>query len=131
MRTAGRRCAEWRFPTAKQQKVEETARRLDENQRRRVSVDDEDAWWASVLADPSATTAKPRADRTLAEIRSSELKVECLKCFRIVTVSREEALRRYDGNSLWKLVAALLLGDGCAHRTGRYEEDGCWPDFRS
>lgn len=95
---AGRRCAEWRFPTTKQQKVEETARRLDENQRRRVSVDDEDAWWASVLADPSATTAKPRADRTLAEIRSSELKVECLKCFRIVTVSREEALRRYDGN---------------------------------
>ena len=127
---AGRRCAEWRFPTAKQQKVEETARRLADNQRRRVSVDDEEGWWASVLADPRAATTRPRADRTLAEIRSSELKLECLKCFRVVAISREEALRRYDGNSLWKLVAARLLGDGCAHRTGRHEEDGCWPDLR-
>ena len=47
---AGRRCAEWRFPTAKQQKAEETARRLAEAQRRRVSVDNDEAWWASVLA---------------------------------------------------------------------------------
>lgn len=127
---AGRRCAEWRFPTPKQQKVEETARRLAEHQRRSVSVDDEGAWWASVLADPRAVTNRPRADRTLAEIRTPELRVECLKCFRIVTLSREEALRRHDGNSLWKLVAVRLLGDGCAHRTGRHEEDGCWPDFR-
>lgn len=127
---AGRRCAEWRFPTLKQQKAEETARRLAENQRRRVSVDDEEGWWASVLADPRAATTRPRADRTLAEIRSSELKVECLKCFRVVAISREEALRRYDGGSQWKMVALRLLADGCAHRTGRHEEDGCWPDFR-
>lgn len=64
------------------------------------------------------------------EIRDSVLRVECLKCVRLVAIEREEALRRFDGNSLWKLVAVRLLGDGCAHRTGRHEEDGCWPDFR-
>ena len=127
---AGRRCAEWRFPTPKQQRIEETARRLAENQRRRAGVDDEDAWWASVLSDPRAETSRPRADRTLAEIRSSELKVSCLKCFRGVAISREEALQRYDGGSEWKLVAMRLLAEGCEHRTGRHEEDGCWPDCR-
>lgn len=127
---AGRRCAEWRFPTAKQQKAVETARRLAEAQRRRVSVDDEEAWWASVLEDPRAETNRPDARRTLAEIRASELRIECLKCFRVVLIAREEALARFDAGSLWKEVAVRLLGDGCTNRTGRHEEDGCWPDFR-
>ena len=50
-----------------------------------------------MLADSRAATSRPRADRTISEIRSSELRVECLKCFRIVTLSREggpAALRR-------------------------------------
>ena len=128
---AGRRAADWRFPTVKQQKAEETARRLAELQRRRDGVTDEDAWWASVLSDPRAVTSRPRADRTLAEIRSSDLRVECLKCFRTVEITRAEALQRYDPGSLWKEVAVRLLADGCMHRTGRHEEDGCWPDFRA
>ncbi|TWI70423.1 hypothetical protein IQ16_03596 [Bradyrhizobium huanghuaihaiense] len=127
---AGRRCAEWRFPTAKQQKAEETARRLAEAQRRRVSVDDDEAWWASVLADPRAETNRPDARRTLAEIGSSELKVECLKCFRVVRIARDDAMTRFDVGSLWKEVAMRLLADGCMSRTGRHEKDGCWPDFR-
>ncbi|SDJ74401.1 hypothetical protein SAMN05216338_106322 [Bradyrhizobium sp. Rc2d] len=127
---AGRRAADWRFPTPKQQRIEDTARKIAEAQRRRVYVDDEDAWWASVLADSRAETNRPAAGRTLAEMRASELKVECLKCFRVVTISREEALRRYDGGSLWKEVTMRLLADGCTSRTGRHEEDGCRPDFR-
>ncbi|EIG62794.1 hypothetical protein [Bradyrhizobium sp. WSM1253] len=127
---AGRRCADWRFPTAKQQRAEETARRLAELQRRRAGVTDEAAWWASVLADPRATTSRPRADRTLAEIRSEDLRVECLKCFRTVEITRAEALQLFDPGSLWKAVALRLLADGCMHRTGRHEEDGCWPDLR-
>jgi hypothetical protein len=127
---AGRRAADWRFPTPKQQRIEETARRLAELQRRRAGVTDEDAWWAAVLADPRAETRKPLGSRTLAEIKASELRVECLKCFRVVSIGRQEALRRYDGGSLWREVAMRLLADGCAHRTGRHEEDGCWPDLR-
>lgn len=128
---AGRRCAEWRFPTAKQARIEETARRLAENQRRRAGVTDEDAWWAAVLSDPRAEASrKPIAQRTLAELRASVLRVECLKCFRVVAIERAEALKRYDGGSLWREVAMRLLVDGCAHRTGNHEEDGCWPDLR-
>lgn len=41
---AGRRAADWRFPTPKQAKAEETARRLAEAQRRRAGVTDEEAW---------------------------------------------------------------------------------------
>lgn len=74
----------------------------------------------------TATACSP----DIAEIRASILRVECLKCFRVVQIAREEALRRYDGGSLWKEVAVRLLGDGCQHRTGRHEEDGCWPDFK-
>ncbi|WP_247401519.1 MULTISPECIES: hypothetical protein [unclassified Bradyrhizobium] len=91
---AGRRAADWRFPTPKQAKAEETARRLAEAQRRRAGVTDEDAWWAAVLADPRAETRRPRADRTLAEIRATELRVECLKCFRVVSITHAEALQR-------------------------------------
>src|SRR5438309_9440908 len=119
---AGRRCADWRFPTPKQQRAEETARRLAEAQRQRAGVTDGDAWWAAVLADPRAETRRPRAALTLTEIRASELKVECLKCFRAVSLTREEALRRFDGGSLWREVAVRLLTDGCMHRTGRHEE---------
>ena len=41
---AGRRAAEWRFPNAKQQKAEETARKMREAAQGRMHVDDEDAW---------------------------------------------------------------------------------------
>ncbi|CUT14511.1 hypothetical protein BF49_5591 [Bradyrhizobium sp.] len=116
--------------SAKQQ-AEETAKRLAEAQRRAAGLSDEDAWWEAVLADRRAETRRPRADRTLAQIRATELKVECLKCFRVVAITREEALARYDPGSLWRAVALRLLGDGCQHWTGRHEEDGCWPDFRS
>src|SRR3954452_17660283 len=92
---AGRRAADWRFPTPKQARAEETARRMAESQRRRAGVTDEDACWAAVLAGPRAETRRPRAARTLADIRSTELRVECLKCFRTVTLTGVEALQRY------------------------------------
>lgn len=68
---AGRRCAEWRFPTPKQQRTDEIARRMAEVQRQRAGVTDEDAWCASVLSDPGR---RPEAVRTLEEIRASELR---------------------------------------------------------
>ena len=67
---AGRRPAEWRLPTEKQQKAEATARRLTEAQRLRDQVSEHDAWWASMLADPRAVTARPSPSRKLGEIQS-------------------------------------------------------------
>jgi hypothetical protein len=92
---AGRRCAEWRFPTAKQQKAEETTRRLAENQSKRAGVDDEDAWWPAVLNDPRASApAKPLASKALREIGQQTLRAECLRCFRVVSIGIEEARSR-------------------------------------
>jgi hypothetical protein len=48
---------------------------------------------------------------------------------RIVRIRREEAIRLYGAGSIWRSVGQRLLDDGCRHRTGRHEEDGCWPDF--
>lgn len=128
---AGRRCAEWRFPTAKQAKAEETARRLAEAQRQRVRVDDEEAWWAAVLDDPrAAARPTPLQSKSLGEIRQQRLRVACFKCFRVVEITRDDAIARYDSGSAWKNVAMHLLADGCQHRTGRHEEDGCWPDYK-
>jgi hypothetical protein len=125
---AGRRAADWRFPTPKQAKAEETARRMREAAAQRLAVDDEAAWWAAVLADPRADSRRPAPARTIGEMRGKLLRVECLRCFRVAQIEREEALRLV--GSLWKDVATHLLADGCQHRTGRHEEDGCWPDFR-
>jgi hypothetical protein len=31
--------------------------------------------------------------------------------------------------AVWKDVAPQMLDNTCQQRTGRYEEDGCWPAF--
>lgn len=112
------------------QRAEEMARRLAQAQRLRDQISDHDAWWASVLADPRAATPRPSPARPLAEIRADVLRVECLRCFRIVEIARTEAVRLFGGDATWKDAGRRLLDDGCQHRTGRHEEDGCWPDFR-
>lgn len=127
---AGRRCAEWRFLTPKQQRAEETARRLAENQRRSVSVDDEDAWWDAVLRDPRAGTDRPSARLTLGEIQANELTVSCLRCMRGVREYRRDVIARWGADALWRNVGQRLLNERCEQRTGNHEEDGCWPDFR-
>lgn len=128
---AGRRCADWRFPTPKQQRIEETARRLAEAQRARVSVDDSEAWWQSVLSDPRASTTRPAPARRLGEIETAKLRVECLRCFKVVEELRRDLVARWGPDALWRDVGQRLLNERCENRTGRHEEDGCWPDFRN
>ena len=127
---AGRRAADWRFPTPKQQRAEATARLMRGTAPATTKTDD-DCWWDAVLADPRAETTRPSLAQTLGEIRSSELRVECLRCFRIVEIARADAVRLYGADARWRDVGGRLLADGCHFRTGRHEEDGCWPDFRS
>lgn len=128
---AGRRCAEWRFPTAKQQRVEETARRLADAQRAREQpVSDEDAWWSAVLLDPRAETNRPAAKLTLGEIAAKELTVSCLRCLKGVREYRRDLVARFGRDASWRDVGQLLLAERCEHRIGSHEEDGCWPDFR-
>lgn len=125
---AGRRAAEWRFPTPKQAKADET-RRLMAGQAAPARTDEE-CWWASVLADPRAETARPSPSRRLGEIQAGELRVDCSRCFKIVRELRRDMIARFGAEASWRDVGQRLLNERCEIRTGRHEEDGCWPDFR-
>ena len=125
------RPASWRMPTPKQmEKLTAEAARKFEN-----PADAPDAalpaeYWDSLLEDPrtGANEARVRQHR-LSEIRRHVLRVSCRRCNRIVEIQTVDAVRLYGGNATWKDVAQRLLDDTCQQRTGRYEEDGCWPGF--
>jgi hypothetical protein len=40
-----------------------------------------------------------------------------------------DAIRLYGADTVWNQAGQRLLDDTCQQRTGRYEEDGCWPSF--
>jgi hypothetical protein len=87
-------------------------------------------YWDSVLKDPRAQADGAQIrQRTLAEIQRHILRISCRRCERIVEIQTADAVRLYGSNAVWKDVAQRLLDDTCQQRTGRHEEDGCWPAF--
>ena len=84
----------------------------------------------AVLRDPRARTPRPDCDRAMGDIKDEMLRVDCRRCGRSVEIKRLDAIRLYGAGAVWRGVGEHLLADGCEHRTGRHEEDGCWPDFR-
>jgi hypothetical protein len=127
------RPASWRMPTPKQ--MEKLAAEAD--RRRSPSAAGPDAlltaeYWKSVLKDPraGATVAQTR-QRRLSEIKGHVLRVSCRRCERTVEIQTADAVRLYGANAVWKNVAQRLLDNTCQQRTGRHEEDGCWPAFET
>jgi hypothetical protein len=55
------------------------------------------------------------------------LRVSCRRSERTVEIQTVDAVRLCGGKAVWKDVAQRLLDDTCQQRTGRHEEDGCWP----
>ena len=87
-------------------------------------------YWDSVLKDPrAAANGTQTRQRRLSEIQRHVLRVFCRRCERTVEIQTVDAIRLYGGNAIWKQVAQRLLDDTCQQRTGRHEEDGCWPSF--
>jgi hypothetical protein len=87
-------------------------------------------YWDSVLKDPRAGTNGFRLrQRHLSEIQRHVLRVSCRRCDRTVEIQTADAVRLYGADAIWKHVAHRLLDDTCQQRTGRLEEDGCWPAF--
>src|SRR5260221_13348370 len=85
-------------------------------------------YWDSVLKDPRAdATGAQMRKRRLAEIQRHVLRVSCRRCERTVEIQTVDAVRLYGSNAIWKDVAQRLLDGTCQQRTGRHEEDGCWP----
>ena len=89
-------------------------------------------YWESVLKDPRvAATGAEKRQRRLSEIQRHVLRVSCRRCERTVEIQTADAVRLYGANALWKDVAQRLLDNTCRQRTGRHEEDGCWPAFET
>lgn len=87
-------------------------------------------YWAAVLESTDAGRPDPsiRTQR-LSQIGRHVLRVSCSKCARTVEIQKADAVRLYGAQSVWKDCAQRLLDDTCQVRTGRHEEDGCWPAF--
>lgn len=92
-----------------------------------------DELWDAVLADPrvAGPSPQPIQQSRLSEIPRHVLRVECVRCFRIVEIQKADAVRFYGLEAVWKDVGQRLLNQTCTNRTGRHEEDGCWPDWPS
>lgn len=90
-------------------------------------------YWDSLLHDPQVAegTGIPIQQRRLAEIPRHVLRVSCLRCERVVEIQKADAVRFFGQHAIWKDVGHKLLDQTCENRTGRHEEDGCWPSFKS
>ena len=91
-------------------------------------------YWDSLVNDPRADASPVplgpsiRTQR-LSEIPQHVLRVSCRRCARIVEIQKADAVRFAGAQAVWKDVGQRLLDNTCQQRTGRHEEDGCWPSF--
>ncbi|MGY3138389.1 hypothetical protein ACVWZM_009071 [Bradyrhizobium sp. USDA 4501] len=130
------RPASWRFPTMKQIQKLANAPVAGKNASPVPAVGPADdlpaAYWAALLGDERADAAraeKPIQARKLSGIGRHVLRVSCSRCERIVEIQKADALRLYGPDAVWRDVGQRLLDNTCQQRTGRHEEDGCWPAF--
>jgi hypothetical protein len=89
-------------------------------------------YWQALLEDARTDGLSPRPSRSalrLTDISQHLLRVSCRRCGRTVEIQKADAVRLYGGRAFWKEVALRLLDDTCTQRTGRHEEDGCWPSY--
>jgi hypothetical protein len=130
------RPASWRMPTPKQ--MEKLATSAGREACTMRSPNPAHAmppeYWESVLNDPRADARPDRSGPSIRTQRLSEipqhiLRVSCSRCGRIVEIQKADAVRLYGTNAICKDVARRLLDNTCQQRTGRHEEDGCWPSF--
>ncbi|MCG2665740.1 hypothetical protein ACFPFP_02200 [Bradyrhizobium sp. GCM10023182] len=130
------RPASWRFPTMKQIQKLANAPVVGKSTPPTPAVgpadDLPDPYWEALLAEAGADTVapgKPIQARNLSEIGRHVLRVSCRRCARIVEIQKADATRLYGPQAFWRDVGQRLLDNTCQQRTGRHEEDGCWPAF--
>lgn len=91
-------------------------------------------YWQALLDDARADCgpAAPGAAavrRPLSQIPQHILRLSCRRCARIVEIQKADAIRLFGQDAIWRDVGRCLLDNTCTERTGRHEEDGCWPVF--
>ena len=91
-------------------------------------------YWQALLDDARAGTS-PSGSSTSAlqlnKVSQHVLRVACRRCGRTVEIQKFDAVRLYGERALWKDVGQRLLDGTCTQRTGRHEEDGCWPIYET
>ncbi|GLR99283.1 hypothetical protein GCM10007858_69260 [Bradyrhizobium liaoningense] len=124
------------MPTVKQMDKLAAATAVDKNAPAEPPTGPADAmpreYWDALLKDAGADvrpTDRSIQSRKLSEIGRHVLRVTCSRCSRIVEIKKADAARLYGLDAVWKDVGQKLLNNTCQARTGRYEEDGCWPQF--
>lgn len=132
------RPASWRMPTPKQMEKLAAAAAVRANVPlvRTPGPGDEmpPEYWQAVLDDADGDPGPPAPGpslrmQRLAEIRRHLLRVGCRRCGRTVEIQKADAIRLYGPAATWGAVGQRLLDNTCPERTGRHEEDGCWPQF--
>jgi len=91
-------------------------------------------YWQAILDDARVDGLDPgpgSSGRTLRldQIPEHLLRVSCRRCARTVEIQKVDAVRLYGRDAIWRDVGQRLLDNTCTVRTGRHEEDGCWPSF--
>jgi hypothetical protein len=128
------RPANWRMPTPKQMAKLAAAAGRRPCAAPPVGPADEmpPEHWQAVLADAVADT-RPTGSlihkQRLCDIQKHVLRVACHRCGRTIEIQKADAVRLAGAHAVWKGVGQRLLDDTCQRRTGRHEEDGCWPSF--
>ena len=130
------RPASWRMPTTKQMEKMAAEAAFDKNwptaRPTGPAAPMPAEHWDAVPKDAGADvrqTGRPIQSRRLSEIDRHVLRVSCDRCGRIFEIQRVDASRLYGPDAVWKEVGQRLLDGTCLQRTGRHEEDGCWPAF--
>ncbi|OKO83239.1 hypothetical protein AC630_11700 [Bradyrhizobium sp. AS23.2] len=129
------RPASWRFPTVKQMQKLASSIGIDQKTPPTRPLEPADdlpvEYWRALLDDPRAETkpAPPGGALRLDQISQHLLRVGCHRCGRTVEIQKVDAAHLYGANAVWKDVGQRLLDNTCTQRTGRHEEDGCWPSY--
>lgn len=91
-------------------------------------------YWQALMDDLRADGAEPHSPASLGAQRLDQiakhlLRVGCRRCGRTVEIQKVDAVRLYGPEASWKNVGQRLLDNTCPNRSGRHEEDGCWPSY--
>jgi len=127
------RPASWRMPTRAQ--IEKITRAVGRNAPRAPSLAPGDdlppEYWRALLEDAPADGDRRPSGRLqqLNQIPQHLLRVGCRRCGRTIEIQKVDAVRLYGPDAVWRDVGQRLLDNTCSQRTGRHEEDGCWPSF--
>ncbi|HMF69626.1 MAG TPA: hypothetical protein VK602_18690 [Phyllobacterium sp.] len=109
--------ASWRMPNRKEMEklARERDHRVPETHSPAPDQPPPAEWWDSVLADPRAAGKPwlPIEQRRLSELPREVLRVECLRCFRVVEIQKADAIRLCGPHAVWKDVGQRLLDNGC------------------